>query len=231
MVKQKFIQVRGRQFKHEALIIRNKCLHGMVLLWNEHTSCSLLMNHGNAWRWVLAIKLIMNLAHWTFSSSVTYVLRVIKKFTSIYKKLLPRSYIIRLMVNKLCMFFQTHPHKIQQLWCLQCHRRRHHRRRRRRRHHHHHHHHHLSRIRPLACSGSECISWTYESIWIVGRTLWMGDQPDMRPPPTHRTTKHRKNMDTHPCLEWDLNPWSQCLCGWRQNVPQTAWPLGPALTM
>jgi len=23
----------------------------------------------------------------------------------------------------------------------------------------------------------------------------------------------QKNADTHPCLEWDSDPWSQCLSG------------------
>jgi hypothetical protein len=35
----------------------------------------------------------------------------------------------------------------------------------------------------------------------------------------HRTTQHRKNVDTHPCPEQDSNLPSQCLSGWRQYLP------------
>jgi hypothetical protein len=40
---------------------------------------------------------------------------------------------------------------------------------------------------------------------------------------------HRKNADTHPCLEWDSSPRSQCSNGRRQYVPHTARPLGSAV--
>jgi hypothetical protein len=36
----------------------------------------------------------------------------------------------------------------------------------------------------------------------------------------HGTTQHRKFADTHPCLEWDSNPRSQCSSGRGQYVPQ-----------
>jgi hypothetical protein len=41
----------------------------------------------------------------------------------------------------------------------------------------------------------------------------------------HRITKHRKTR-THPCLEWNSNPQSQCSSGRRPYMPQTARPLG-----
>jgi hypothetical protein len=34
--------------------------------------------------------------------------------------------------------------------------------------------------------------------------------------------KHRINAYTHPCLNWDSNPRSQCFSGRRQFMPQTA---------
>jgi hypothetical protein len=51
----------------------------------------------------------------------------------------------------------------------------------------------------------------------------MGDQPL----PTQDDTT-QKNANTHPCLDWDSNPRSQCSSGRRQYVPQTARPLAPA---
>jgi hypothetical protein len=60
-----------------------------------------------------------------------------------------------------------------------------------------------------------------------GKTPWTGNQPDEMPLPTQDNTT-QKNADTHPCLECDLNPRSQCSSGRRQHVPQTARPLGPA---
>jgi hypothetical protein len=54
--------------------------------------------------------------------------------------------------------------------------------------------------------------------WTVGRTPWMWDQPDARPPPTQGNTTQR-NADTHPCLLWNSNSWSQCSGGRRQYVP------------
>jgi hypothetical protein len=49
----------------------------------------------------------------------------------------------------------------------------------------------------LACSSFRTyFSVSYESIWIVGRTPWMGDRPNAKPLPIHRTTQHRK-MPTH----------------------------------
>jgi hypothetical protein len=35
----------------------------------------------------------------------------------------------------------------------------------------------------------------------------------------------QKNADTHPCLEWDSNPRSQCSSGRRQYVIQTTRPV------
>jgi len=46
----------------------------------------------------------------------------------------------------------------------------------------------------------------------------MGDQPVTRPLPTQDSTT-QKNTDTHSCLEWDSNPQSQCLSGWRPYMP------------
>jgi hypothetical protein len=37
--------------------------------------------------------------------------------------------------------------------------------------------------------------------------------------------KHRINTHTHPCLEWNSNPWSQSSSGWRRFIPQTVRPL------
>jgi len=54
------------------------------------------------------------------------------------------------------------------------------------------------------------------SIWTLGRTPWTGDQPDARPLPTQDNTT-QKNVDTHPCLERDSNPRSQCSRCWRQR--------------
>jgi hypothetical protein len=40
----------------------------------------------------------------------------------------------------------------------------------------------------------------------------MSDKPVARRLPTHRTTQtQNKCIHKHPCLEWDLNPESQCL--------------------
>jgi hypothetical protein len=47
--------------------------------------------------------------------------------------------------------------------------------------------------------------------YIVGRTPWRSDQPVLRSLPTHTGQhKHRINAYSHPWLECDLNPWSQC---------------------
>jgi hypothetical protein len=81
----------------------------------------------------------------------------------------------------------------------------------------------------LACSSFKLI-FLYVSIWTVGRTFWIGDRPNTRPLLTQDNTT-QKNADTHPCLEWDSNPQSQCLSGWRQYMPQTAQPLGLAWYM
>jgi hypothetical protein len=45
----------------------------------------------------------------------------------------------------------------------------------------------------MACSGSEVY---YESIWKIGRTHWMGDQPDARPLPTQDNTTQKKRGQT-----------------------------------
>jgi len=58
----------------------------------------------------------------------------------------------------------------------------------------------------------------YESIWTFGSTPWAGDQPDARPLPTQNNTIH-KNADTHPYLERDSKPLSQCSSGRRQYFP------------
>jgi hypothetical protein len=65
----------------------------------------------------------------------------------------------------------------------------------------------------LACSGSEFIRQLLGLLrqWISpAQGLYL-----------HRTTQHRKTP-THPCLEWDSDPRSQCSCGRRQYVLQTA---------
>jgi hypothetical protein len=69
-----------------------------------------------------------------------------------------------------------------------------------------------------------CLLWI---CWIVGRTPWAGERPDARPPPTQDNTT-QKNVDIHPCLEWDSNLRTQCSSGRRQYLLQTALPLGPA---
>jgi hypothetical protein len=80
---------------------------------------------------------------------------------------------------------------------------------------------------PLACSDSEFDFWNlWIDFWTFGRTPWMGDQTIARLLPTQDSTA-QKNADTHPCLERDSNPWSQCSSGLRPYVPQTAQPLGP----
>jgi hypothetical protein len=60
--------------------------------------------------------------------------------------------------------------------------------------------------------------WTYESVWTIGRTPWTGDQPNARPLPAQDNTI-QKNADTHPCLERDSNPLSQCSSGRKHYVP------------
>jgi hypothetical protein len=49
-------------------------------------------------------------------------------------------------------------------------------------------------------------------LYTLSTTPWMGDQPITRH--THRMNAHR-----HPCLEWDLNPRSQCSSERRQFMP------------
>jgi hypothetical protein len=41
--------------------------------------------------------------------------------------------------------------------------------------------------------------------------------------------EHRINAYRHPYIEWDTNPWPQCLSGRRQFMPQTARPLWSAM--
>jgi hypothetical protein len=62
-----------------------------------------------------------------------------------------------------------------------------------------------------------------------GWTPWLGDQPNTKPLPKHRTTQHRNmhtraraHTHTRPCPEQDLNLQSQCSSGRRQYMPQTA---------
>jgi len=75
----------------------------------------------------------------------------------------------------------------------------HHRRRRR-----------LSRIRPLGVYRFRIyFSETYESVGQLVGLLGRGIGPEHR------------NVDTHPCLEWDSNTRSQCWSGLRQCVPGT----------
>jgi hypothetical protein len=40
------------------------------------------------------------------------------------------------------------------------------------------------------------------------QTPWMGDQPDVRPLATHRTTQiqNKRTQYIYPCPEWDSNP-------------------------
>jgi hypothetical protein len=66
--------------------------------------------------------------------------------------------------------------------------------------------------------------WTYESIWATCRTPWTGDQPDVRPLPIQDNTT-QKNADTHPCLERDSNPLTQCSSDRRQSClrPRGCW--------
>jgi len=60
---------------------------------------------------------------------------------------------------------------------------------------------------------------------LVGLLEW-GIDPSKASTYTQDNTT-QKNIDTHPCLKWDLNPRSKCSSGWRQYVPQTIQPLGP----
>jgi hypothetical protein len=69
-------------------------------------------------------------------------------------------------------------------------------------------------LQPLWAFAAFSVSKSY-----TGRTPWTGDQPVVRPPPTHRINAHR-----HPCLEWDSNQRSQYLRRRRRFVPQTARP-------
>jgi hypothetical protein len=78
----------------------------------------------------------------------------------------------------------------------------------------------FQRLGLLACSGSEFIFWNFRIHWTVCRTPWTGDRPNSKTLPTQVNTT-QKNADTHPCLEWDLNPRSQRSSGRRQYMPQT----------
>jgi len=78
--------------------------------------------------------------------------------------------------------------------------------------HHHHHHSSLQGLGLMACSNSEFNFAEFMNLWTFGRTSWTGNQPNARPLPTHDNTT-QKNVDTHPCLEWDSNLQSQCLNG------------------
>jgi hypothetical protein len=44
----------------------------------------------------------------------------------------------------------------------------------------------------MACSDSEFNFSEFINVWTFSRTPWTEDQPDARPLPTHRTTRHRK---------------------------------------
>jgi hypothetical protein len=57
--------------------------------------------------------------------------------------------------------------------------------------------------------------------YTVGRTPWTGDRSFARPLPKHRTTRTQNKLTQyrHPCLDWDSNPWSQCLSGRTQFMP------------
>jgi hypothetical protein len=85
----------------------------------------------------------------------------------------------------------------------------------------------LQELGLMACSDSEFNSSEFMNLWTFSRTLWMGDQCNTKPLPTWDNTT-QKNTDTHPCLKWDSNPWSQCSSCKRQYVPHTMWPLGLA---
>jgi hypothetical protein len=47
----------------------------------------------------------------------------------------------------------------------------------------------------------------------------------------HTGQHNVEKTGTHPCLEWNSNPRSQCSSGRRQYVPQTARPLEPATSI
>jgi hypothetical protein len=86
----------------------------------------------------------------------------------------------------------------------------------------------FSRIRPLGLFRFRILfSETYESIGQLIGLLGRGIGRRKASTYTQDNTT-QKNADTHPCLEWDSNLWSQCSSGRRQYVPQTAGPLGPA---
>jgi len=64
----------------------------------------------------------------------------------------------------------------------------------------------------LAFSDSEFDFWNlWIHFWTFGRTPWTGISPSQG----HYLHRTQKNADTHPCLERDSKPRSQCSSGWR----------------
>jgi hypothetical protein len=63
------------------------------------------------------------------------------------------------------------------------------------------------------------------SLYTVGRTPCSGDQPCNKATTNTGQHKRRRNADRHPCLEWDSNPWSQCLSGRKHFMPYIVLPL------
>lgn len=61
----------------------------------------------------------------------------------------------------------------------------------------------------------------FRILWTFGKTSWIDSSHSLY---IHRKNKQKKT-DMHPCLEWDLNPQSQC----SGNMIYTAWPLWPAI--
>jgi hypothetical protein len=56
--------------------------------------------------------------------------------------------------------------------------------------------------------------------YTVGRIPWTGDQPVARPLSAYTGQhEHKINAHRHQCLEWDMNPRSQCTRGRRRFMP------------
>jgi hypothetical protein len=63
------------------------------------------------------------------------------------------------------------------------------------------------------------------NLYTVGRTHSTGISPSEGRCLHTEQHKHRINALSHPCLEWDWNPRSQCSSGRRQFIPYAARPL------
>jgi len=84
---------------------------------------------------------------------------------------------------------------------------------------HHHHHHHQFQGRPSWPVAIQNFNFRNLQIYLTfGTTPWTEDRPDARPLPSPDNTTQKK-ANTHPCLERDSIPRSQCSSGQRHYVP------------